>query len=76
MGTIALYLGRFVPMIAALAVAGSLAGRRRSRPPRPARSAPTAPTFSVLLVAVILIVAGLTIFPALALGPVSRRSWR
>ena len=44
MGGIALYLGRFVPLIAALAVAGSLAGRRRRRP-RPARSAPTTPTF-------------------------------
>ena len=40
-GTVALYLGRFVPLIAALALAGSLA-RRRSCPPRPARSGPTA----------------------------------
>ena len=55
-----------VPM---LAVAGSLAARRRLPP-----SAGTFPThgrlFVGLLVGVILIVGGLTFFPALALGPI------
>ena len=44
--------------------------RRRPRRPRPARSAPTAPTFVVLLVGVIVLTAGLMIFPALTLGPI------
>ena len=70
MGTIALYLGRFVPMIAVLAVAGSLGGKKIA-PVSAGTFRTDGPTFSVLLIAVILIVAGLTIFPALALGPVS-----
>ena len=44
--------------------------RRRSSRPRPGRSAPTAPTFVVLLVGVIVLTAGLMIFPALTLGPI------
>ena len=39
--------------------------------PRPGRSRPTARCSSTLLVAVILIVGGLTFFPALALGPLA-----
>jgi potassium-transporting ATPase potassium-binding subunit len=69
MGTLALWLGRFVPLIAALAVAGSLAAKR----PVPA-SAGTfrtdGATFAVLLVGVIVLTAGLMIFPALTLGPI------
>ena len=45
-GTVALYLGRFVPMLAALALAGSLAQEEDRARPRPARSAPTAPRSS------------------------------
>ena len=67
-GTVALYLGRFVPLIAALALAGSLA--RKTIVPASAGTFRTdGPTFSVLLVAVIALTAGLMIFPALALGP-------
>ena len=61
--------GRFVPLLAALAVAGSLAAKR-VRPPGPARSAPTRPMFVVLLIGVVVLVAALTFFPALLLGPV------
>ena len=68
MGGIAMYLGRFVPMIAALAVAGSLAGRT-SAPASAGTFRTDTPTFVGLLAGVIIIVAGLTIFPALALGP-------
>jgi K+-transporting ATPase ATPase A chain len=69
-GTVALYLGRFVPLIAALALAGSLAGK--TIVPASAGTFRTdGPTFSVLLVAVILLTAGLMIFPALALGPIA-----
>ena len=69
-GTVALYLGRFVPLIAALALGGSLGAEEDRRRPRPGRSAPTAPTFAVLLVGVIVLTAGLMIFPALTLGPI------
>jgi K+-transporting ATPase ATPase A chain len=66
---IAMFMGRFLFIVPMLAVAGSLAAKK-SVPP----SAGTFPTdnglFVALLVAVVLIVGGLTFFPALALGPV------
>jgi K+-transporting ATPase ATPase A chain len=66
---IAMLMGRFLVIIPALAVAGSLAAKKRV----PA-STGTLPTdgglFVGLLVGVILIVGGLTFFPALALGPI------
>jgi len=68
-GTVALYLGRFVPMVAALALAGSLA--RKKIPPASAGTFLTdGGTFVVLLIAVIALTAGLMIFPALTLGPI------
>jgi K+-transporting ATPase ATPase A chain len=61
--------GRFMMMIPALAIAGSLAGKKAVPP-----SAGTFPTygliFVVLLIGVILIVAALTFFPADSLGPI------
>ena len=66
---IAMLVGRFFFIVPMLAVAGSLAGKKTV----PA-SAGTFPThgglFVGLVVGVILIVGGLTFFPALALGPV------
>ncbi|GAB3249714.1 potassium-transporting ATPase subunit KdpA [Chitinimonas naiadis] len=66
---IAMWLGRFVPMIAVLAIAGSLA-----RKPRLSVSAGTMPThgplFVILLIGTVMIVGALTYIPALALGPV------
>ncbi|NUB21380.1 potassium-transporting ATPase subunit KdpA [Azospirillum formosense] len=63
-------VGRFLVIVPMLAVAGSLAAKTRS-----AASAGTFPThgglFVGLLAGVILIVGGLTFFPALALGPVA-----
>jgi len=65
----AMLIGRFLMIVPMLAVAGSLA-RKRIVPP----SSGTFPTngglFVALLTGVILIVGGLTFFPALALGPV------
>jgi K+-transporting ATPase ATPase A chain len=52
-----------------LALAGNLAGKRFT-PPSLGTFPVTTPLFTVLLVGVILIVAGLTFFPALNLGPV------
>ncbi|MDR0344011.1 MAG: potassium-transporting ATPase subunit KdpA [Nocardiopsaceae bacterium] len=67
-GGIAMLLGRFAPQIFALALAGSLA-RQQAVP----ASAGTMPTHRLLFVGmvigVILIIVGLTFFPALALGP-------
>jgi K+-transporting ATPase ATPase A chain len=70
-GGLAMLLGRFVPMIAALAVAGALSGRRVA-PPGPGTMRTDTPTFAVLLVATVLLVALLTFVPALLLGPVAQ----
>jgi K+-transporting ATPase ATPase A chain len=67
---IAMLAGRFIPIVFVLALAGSLA-RQRSVP----ATAGTLPThtalFVLMLAGVIIIVAGLTFFPALALGPLA-----
>ena len=68
LGGVAMLLARFVPLIAALAVAGSLAAKKTA-PASAGTFRTDSPTFAVVLVAVIVIVSGLTIFPALALGP-------
>ncbi len=66
---IAMLLGRFALIIPAMAIAGSLA--RKERVPVTAGTFPTGtPLFGALVTGVVLIVAGLTFFPALALGPV------
>ena len=61
-------VGRFLPLLAALAVAGSLSGKRVA-PPGAGTFRTDTPTFVFLLVFVIIIVAALTFFPALLLGP-------
>ncbi|WP_435133475.1 potassium-transporting ATPase subunit KdpA [Actinacidiphila sp. bgisy144] len=62
--------GRFLPMVFVLALAGSLAGQQSV--PVTAGTLPThRPQFVGLLAAVVLIVVGLTYFPALALGPLA-----
>jgi K+-transporting ATPase ATPase A chain len=68
-GTVALYLGRFVPLLAALALAGSLA-RKKITPASAGTFRTDGATFVVLLVSVIALTAGLMIFPALSLGPI------
>jgi K+-transporting ATPase ATPase A chain len=69
LGTVAMILGRFVPLLAALAIGGSLAAQRRV-PASVGTLRTDEPTFVVLLVGVIVLTAGLTILPALTLGPV------
>jgi potassium-transporting ATPase potassium-binding subunit len=67
-GGIAMLLGRFAPQIFALALAGSLA--RQQTVPASAGTMPThKPLFVGMVIGVILIIVGLTFFPALALGP-------
>ncbi|PYE17478.1 K+-transporting ATPase ATPase A chain [Williamsia limnetica] len=67
---IAMLLGRFLPIIFVLALAGLLASSK----PRPSSSA-TLPTHGLLygglLTGTVLLVAGLTFFPAMALGPIA-----
>jgi K+-transporting ATPase ATPase A chain len=69
LGGLAMLGGRFIPMLAVLAVAGSLAGKRVS-PTGLGTLRTDTPTFGVVLIAVVLIVALLTFVPALLLGPV------
>jgi potassium-transporting ATPase potassium-binding subunit len=69
LGGLAMIGGRFIPMLAVLAVAGSLAGKRVS-PTGLGTLRTDTPTFGVVLIAVVLIVALLTFVPALLLGPV------
>ena len=68
-GTVCLYLGRWVPLIAALALAGSLAGKKTA-PVSAGTFRTDGPIFVVLLIGVIALTAGLMIFPALTLGPI------
>jgi len=69
LGSVALFLGRFVPLIAALALGGTL-GRKKIVPASAGTFRTDGPTFVVLLVGVILLTAGLMVFPALTLGPI------
>ncbi len=66
----AMMLGRFIPIVFVLALAGSLA--KQGKVPVTAGTLPThTPLFAGLLVGVILLITGLTFFPALALGPLA-----
>ena len=67
-GGLSMLLGRFVPMIAALAIAGGLA-LKRPTPPGSGTFRTDTPTFVFLLIFVTLVVAALAFFPALLLGP-------
>ncbi|MGP4087929.1 potassium-transporting ATPase subunit KdpA [Streptomyces sp. KR55] len=67
---IAMLLGRFVPMVFVLALAGSL-GEQRPVPVTAGTLRTEKPLFTGLLVGAILIITGLTYFPALALGPLA-----
>ena len=66
---VVVWLGRFWPIVAVLAVAGSLAAKKRI--PVSAGTMPThGPTFIALLIGTVLLVGALTFVPALALGPI------
>ena len=66
---IVIWIGRFIPILSALAIVGRLASKKTVEP-----SAGTLPThgwtFGLTLTGVIVIVAALTFFPALCLGPI------
>jgi K+-transporting ATPase ATPase A chain len=67
---VAMLLGRFVPIIAVLALAGSLVSQKRTEP-----GAGTLPTnglqFAVLVLGTVALAAAITFLPALALGPIT-----
>jgi len=68
----AMLIGRFIYVIPLLAVAGTLAQKKRGAPS--AGSVPThSPQFVGLLVGVVLIMGGLAYFPAVSLGPVTEQ---
>ncbi|WP_329096940.1 potassium-transporting ATPase subunit KdpA [Streptomyces sp. NBC_01439] len=67
---IAMLLGRFLPMVFVLALAGSLA-EQKPVPETAGTLRTDKPLYTGLLVGTILIVTGLTYFPALALGPLA-----
>jgi K+-transporting ATPase ATPase A chain len=68
-GAAAMLVGRFWMIIPAMAIAGSLA-EKKSIPPSLGTFPTTGGLFIGLVVGVIVIIGGLTFFPALALGPI------
>jgi len=69
LGGFTMIFARYAPILFALAVAGSLAGKRVS-PAGLGTMRTDNPTFVVLLIGVIVLVGALTFFPALLLGPI------
>ncbi|MFL6061958.1 MAG: potassium-transporting ATPase subunit KdpA [Marmoricola sp.] len=67
---VAMLLGRFVPMVLVLALGGAFA-RQQKASATPGTLPTHGPLFIAMLVGVVIIVAGLTYFPALALGPLA-----
>ena len=68
-GAVAMFVGRFWMIIPAMAIAGSLAAKK-SVPASAGTFPTTGGLFVGLVIGTILIVGGLTYFPALALGPI------
>jgi K+-transporting ATPase ATPase A chain len=69
LGTVALYFGRFFPLLAGLAIGGSLAAKKVV-PASAGTFRTDGATFGILLLGVIALTAGLMILPALTLGPI------
>ncbi len=66
---VVMWLGRYWPIVAVLAVAGSLAAKKRV-PVTAGTMVTYGPTFVILLIGTVLLVGALTFVPALALGPI------
>jgi K+-transporting ATPase ATPase A chain len=69
-GALAMTIGRFLPMIWVLALAGSLA-RQQPVPESEGTLKTASPLFVGMLLGTVLLVVGLTYFPALSLGPLA-----
>jgi len=66
---VTMFLGRFLPMIAVLAIAGNMAKKKRA-PDGPLAFPVHGPLFITILVGTILLVGALTFFPVLSFGPI------
>ena len=66
---LAMLIGRYAMIVPVMALAGALAAKKRV-PPSEGTFPTDGPLFVALLAGTILIVGGLTFFPALALGPI------
>jgi potassium-transporting ATPase potassium-binding subunit len=64
-----MWFGRFWPIVAVLAIAGSLAAKKRI-PVTAGTMLTYGPTFVILLIGTVLLVGALTFVPAVALGPI------
>ncbi len=69
-GGLSMLIGRYFVIIPAMAIAGAVAAKK-AVPPSPGTFPTHGPLFVGLLIGVILIVGGLTYFPALSLGPIA-----
>jgi K+-transporting ATPase ATPase A chain len=69
MGGFAMLFGRYVPILAVLAVGGALAGKRVA-PAGLGTMRTDTPTFGVLLIGVVVLIGALTFLPAFLLGPI------
>jgi K+-transporting ATPase ATPase A chain len=68
-GGFAMLIGRYGMIVPILALAGSMAAKRRVAPSL-GTFPTTGPIWTVLLIGVVIIVGALTFFPALSLGPI------
>jgi K+-transporting ATPase ATPase A chain len=71
-GALAMLIGRYGMIIPILALAGSMAGKRRLAPSL-GTFPTTGATWTVLLVGVVIVVGALSFFPALSLGPIAEQ---
>lgn len=70
-GAVVMLVGRYLPILAMLAIGGSLASQD-TLPPGPGTLRTQSATFALLLLGVLLILTGLLFLPVLALGPLSQ----
>ena len=70
-GGLVMLFGRYFPILAMLAIAGSLS-EKRPAPPSPGTLKTETMTFTVFLIIFLIIVSGLLFLPVLALGPFSQ----
>ena len=69
-GSVAMLFSRFWLAIPTLAIAGSLAAKKKLVPAGPGTLPTHTPLFVVLLIGTVVLIGALTFFPALALGPI------
>lgn len=74
MGATIMLLGRFVPMIAMLAI-GSLFAQQESLPTTSGTLRTDSTTYTIYLVLMVIIISGLLFLPVLALGPLAQGGW-